>query len=385
MRKKRRVCIIRQYYFPQEAHIRRDAQALLNAGYDVDIICLRAPKESLFDRWNRARIYRIPIRHKRSGVISYIIEYLGFFLITFFLVSILQMWRWYYVIEVDTMPDFLVFTTLWPKITGAKILLYFFENMPHLMTRKYNLGDKHFFIRILRIIERICARYSDYIILTHDRKNILHKHINIILNVPDSSMFYDEKLSLKFENVSDVDSFNIITHSTLVEIYGIQYIIMAVNKISEKYNSIRLTVIGDGEYRPTLVALCNKLKLNDKIHFSGYIPFESVAKELLKADIGVVSIVSDYLLPNKLFEYIALGIPVVCADWDTIRPYFDNDQLTYYNAGDPEDLADKLLYVKNNYQESMTKARKAYMHFKTNYSWSVIKNKYLTIYELMDR
>ncbi len=382
--KNSRICVVRQFYFPQETHLRRDVQALLNEGYKVDVICMRAPGEMLFDRWMSVNIYRIPISHKRSSFINYIMEYLVFFLSASILIALLQIWKGYRVIEIDTMPDFLVFCTLFPKMVGAKVILYFFENMPYLMTRKYSLKNKHFIVRILKIIERICVRYSDHIILTHDRKDIGHKHINIILNVPDSSMFYDEKLSPKFENVSDADSFNIVSHSTLVEIYGIQNIIEAVRIISESYENIRLKIIGDGEYKAALELLCSKLGLNDKIQFSGYIPFESIAKELLRADIGVVSVLSDYLLPNKLFEYVTLGIPVVCSDWSAIRSYFNCNQLTYYKAGNPDDLADKLIHVKRSYHEAIMKAKHAYAQFNTNFSWAVMKERYLEVYRSMD-
>ena len=51
-----RVCFIRMNYFPEEAHVRKNAEALTEAGYDVDIICLRQKGEKA--REDRGRVER---------------------------------------------------------------------------------------------------------------------------------------------------------------------------------------------------------------------------------------------------------------------------------------------------------------------------------------
>ena len=43
--KLKRVCMIRQWYYPMDPRVRREAQALVDLGYKVDLICLRRPGE----------------------------------------------------------------------------------------------------------------------------------------------------------------------------------------------------------------------------------------------------------------------------------------------------------------------------------------------------
>jgi glycosyltransferase involved in cell wall biosynthesis len=41
----------------------------------------------------------------------------------------------------------------------------------------------------------------------------------------------------------------------------------------------------------------------------------------------------------KVAEYVALGFPVICAGTTTMRYYFDDDEILFFEPGDTEDLA----------------------------------------------
>ncbi len=129
---KRRVCIIRHGYYPRENHVRRDAEAVRDAGYHVDIICSKLKNEKNSEIVDRINVYRMPISHQRGGPVRYIIEYSAFFILSFVKLALLHLEKKYAIIEVDTMPDFLIFVTLVPKLLGAKTILYMFEAMPEL-------------------------------------------------------------------------------------------------------------------------------------------------------------------------------------------------------------------------------------------------------------
>ena len=104
----KRVCIIRQraYY---ELPVRREAEALLNAGYDVDLICLQDEGHENEEMDNGVQIYRIPLRLSKGSVIRYLQEYFSFFIQAMIKLTTLHFKKRYDVIQVNTMPDFLVF------------------------------------------------------------------------------------------------------------------------------------------------------------------------------------------------------------------------------------------------------------------------------------
>ena len=75
----------------------------------------------------------------------------------------------------------------------------------------------------------------------------------------------------------------------------------------------------------------------------GYRPIEDVIPMLERATVGVVPIVDDpftkYMLPVKLLEYVALGMPVIASSTPTIRAYFSDEMLAFYAPGDADALA----------------------------------------------
>lgn len=380
MKYKPRVCIIRQYFFPQEVHLRRDIKALMKAGFSVDVICARESKEKFHEILMDVNVYRIPLTHKRGKILRYIYEYFSFFFLCSIVLSVLHLKKRYRIIEVDTMPDFLVFSTIVPRLLGSRIILYLFENMPLLFAEKYDLKKNSPIIIALKAVEKLAVAYSDKVILTHHRSEqyFLNKS-TIVLNVPDEEMFLRNIGECK-NREKNTSAFLIVTHSTLTQIYGIQNIIKAIALLKEKYPFLRCEIIGTGEYYEELVELSRNLGTDSLIHFKGYIPFEELASHLLKADVGVVSILSDYLLPNKLFEYICLGIPVICSDARVIKFFLGRDEILFYKRDDYNTLASAIEWVINNYTQTAVMAQRLKMRYQNEFCWQKMQYKYLSIY-----
>ena len=99
---------MRRAYYPQESHVRKNAETLVNAGFDVYLVCLKKAGEKRFENINGVNTYRVPLSAKRKGIASYLMEYICFFLISFVYVSILYLNHKFDFVEEDSMPDFLV-------------------------------------------------------------------------------------------------------------------------------------------------------------------------------------------------------------------------------------------------------------------------------------
>ena len=77
------------------------------------------------------------------------------------------------------------------------------------------------------------------------------------------------------------------TVKTLEAKYGIEYLIKAFSKVSEKYNNLKLEIAGDGSQKEYLLELCKKLNIYDNVKFLGFINREQVVEAFNRFDITV--------------------------------------------------------------------------------------------------
>ena len=85
-----RICIIRNNDYPEEPRLYKEVQALLEAGYKVDIICSKFnKKKKIYEKINNLRIFRIPIIHRRASIFRYLIEYTVLFISMTIMISLL--------------------------------------------------------------------------------------------------------------------------------------------------------------------------------------------------------------------------------------------------------------------------------------------------------
>jgi len=92
-------------------------------------------------------------------------------------------------------------------------------------------------------------------------------------------------------------------------------------------------VIGDGDVLKELKEKVNKMHLNDKVIFTGQIPFEKLSDYTCRADIGINLLENwglsyYYSLPNRIFDYIRENVPILASDFPEIHKI-----ITHYNIG----------------------------------------------------
>ena len=115
-----RHCMVVHAYYPLgETRVEREALALIEKGFEVDVICLKDEGELSFENVDGVDVYRLPVMRNKGGFIKQFGEYLNFFVRVLFKLISLHSKRKYQVIQVHNLPDFLVFSALYPKIRGC--------------------------------------------------------------------------------------------------------------------------------------------------------------------------------------------------------------------------------------------------------------------------
>ena len=101
-----------------------------------------------------------------------------------------------------------------------------------------------------------------------------------------------------------------------------------------------LDMFGDG-YR----ALANRLNVGDRLILCPPVPSEDVVKSAKGADCGVWTLPNlcknfSYALPNKVFEYLYGGVPLLVADYPEVRNVVETHQVgLLFDPYDPQSIA----------------------------------------------
>ena len=83
-----------------------------------------------------------------------------------------------------------------------------------------------------------------------------------------------------------------------------------------------------------------------------------------------------YALSSKLFEYVVLGVPVVCSDLPTLKEHFADDELMFFEAGNAEALAGALRSVSLDGAAAAGRAAEALKRYRRDYAWTAQSERY---------
>lgn len=377
--KPKRICFVRMNYFPEEAHVRKNAEALMEAGYEVDVICLRDKGEKAKETFRGARVHRLPLMHKRTSALRYVFEYGAFFAMASWLLLWLHIRRRYRIVEVYNVPDVLVFVALLPRLLGAKIVLYMFEATPEMYVDRFELKPGGLGEKLLRFQERISVWFAHRSIVEGPYEREMRGHrgcnvekIGVVMNVPESHLFTPAS------EAESGDTYDIITHGSLLKRYGIQTLIEAVPAIRKEIPNLKVWVVGDGEYREELEKQARETGVDDCVVFTGWVKHEEVSGYIQRCRAGIVPMIYNQL-PNKLFEYVSMNKPCVVGDVPSIRRAFAEHEVIYYPTGDAQKLAEGLLRIYREPEaaaEMAARARETYRQ----YTWDVMRDVYVGIH-----
>ena len=368
--RQRRAAVLLYSHHPADPRPRRAVEALVEAGMEVDIICLREnDDEPTRESAGGVNVLRLPLRKRRSSKLAYLTLYTQFILYS----GALLLWRgWrrrYGLVHVHNMPDVLVFAGLGPKLFGARILLDLHDPMPELMTSIYGLGPSHWLVRVLRRLERWSIGFADLAITPNVTfKNLFvarscpPEKMQIVMNSPQQQIFDPDRPDLPAElaprDGQDAGAeFRLMHHGSIVHRHGVDLLVEALAKVRPALPGVRLDIYGSPTpFLEVVLDTGRRLGVADCIRFHGAKSQAEIAAAIRQCHLGVVpnrrSAFTDINLPTRLFEYLAMRRPVVAPATQGIADYFGPDEVLMFDRDDVDDLAAKILWVAAHPQEA---------------------------------
>ena len=148
-----------------------------------------------------------------------------------------------------------------------------------------------------------------------------------------------------------------------------------------------IVLMGNGESREGLQGLIEREGVGDRIRIIPPVPYQELIEVTASADIGLIvyrgaySLNVQYCLPNKLFEYMMAGVPVVCSELDAVAEIVRaHDVGVVVPSLDPETVG-KLISARlddgDGRERMRQNALKASRH---TFRWDVEQNSLLTLY-----
>lgn len=371
---RRRVGMVLDDSFPPDPRVENESQCLLNAGYEVFLIVLSAPSKSPnhqinpklnvvyadLPRWVAKKLsalaYTIPIYHIWLG--RKIRRFIEEFQIDFIHVHDLRIAR-------------AVFQA--NKISRLPIVLDLHENRPEIM--KHYAHVNSFFGRLLintktwTHFEGKYIREADRaVVVTYEAKNHYVRQLQIdpvkIHVVPNT--IDDSFMQAAFQVSPPQSKTTFIYIGDTSERRGLMDVVNAFQFIPrEMWLQIEVKVLGTSSFHGQLSNEVANRGLENTIKLLGWKSYTGIHEELSTSHVGICplhrNIHHDTTYANKLFQYMAYGLPLLVSDCDSQAKLATMNQCGKVHAAqDSVEIANAMIWFAQNPDELHTMGRNGF-------------------------
>lgn len=349
--------LVTHSYYEEDPRVRRQAEAILAAGRPVDVIALRRPGDAAEGEVAGVRVRRLDVqRHQGAGLGTYLAEYMAFFVRVALTLVRPRPRRRYALVQVATLPDWLVFAALPLRLAGVPVILDLHESMPDFFRSRFPRAANPLVHRGLRLAERASVMAASHALTVNDalRDRLVALgaapgHVTVVRNTPSLRRF-DPGAWPERPFMAD-GTLQLVYAGALTPTYELDVAVRAVARLAARRPDlpVHLDLYGRGDSRPALEALAAELGVAGRLTFHGRIPVEAVPAAIAGADIGLAPTrrdpFTDSSLSTKILEYAAMRRPAVATHLPLVEGTFPTGTVATYEPGDADDLADQVLRI----------------------------------------
>jgi glycosyltransferase involved in cell wall biosynthesis len=386
-----RVCFVAYKFYESIPRMFQFASAFVERGDTVDVIALRRPGQPAFEVIDGVHVYRVQLRVVNEvGPMCHFVRMLRFVFISGLLLTKKHLTLEYQAVYVFSVPDCLVFAAIWPKLTGASVILDVYDIVPEFYMSKFGIERNSFTFRFFLLIERVSIAFCDHVTICN---KIWHTRITsrsakpskctTIDTTPSSRMFFPRPMR------RTDGKFIIIYPGSLNWHQGVDVAVRAFARISTDVPEAEFHIYGEGPCKSFLKNLVADLRLGNKILFHDLLPTKEIVEHMAGADLAIVPKRSSSEFGNeaastKIPEFMALGIPVIAAKTKIDSEYYTDRMVKFFRSENEKDLATciLLLYRNDVLRNWLVDNAKKYI---SENNWETKKQQYLTLVDSLIR
>lgn len=362
----KRVGMVMFSSYPADPRPRRAVDALVKSGASVDLICLRDEKARKREVLNGVDVRRVAVEQRRAGKFAYVYQYSAFILISAAILAMRTLRRRYDLVYVHNMPDILVVSALIPKLFGAKVVLDLHDPMPELMTTIFGHNQDSLSVRLIKRLEKWSLARANLVLTVNiackrifGSRSCPPEKIGVIMNSPAEEIFpFRTPRSYASINQGPTKRFVIMYHGSLVERNGADLAVEALARVRAAVPAAELRIFGSKTaFLERVMEQVHSKGLQESVHYLGARSLEDLVREIEDCDVGIIpnqrNVFTDINTPTRIFEYLALGKPVIAPRTLGIQDYFGPESLLFFESGNAEELAQKIKYVSSHRDEAL--------------------------------
>jgi len=338
-------------YYEEDPRVRREAESLVAAGRPVLVLSLKRPELPADDILQGVHVRRLDEqRHQGAGLGTYLREYLSFLVRSGWAAVKLHRRHRFGLVQVHSLPDFLVFAALPLKLVGVPVVLDLHEAMPEFFVTRFPRAANPISRRLLLMQERLSMAFATHVITVNEAfgdrlrgLGLRDDKLSIVINSPSLERF--DAAAHPQRAFREDGMLKLVYTGALTPTYELDVLIRAVARIATDRPDldIRLDLYGRGDSEEELRALVAELGVRGRVTFHGRIPIDDVPAAVAAADIGVAPTRLDpfttMTISGKIYEYGAMGKAVVASKLPLVERTFPDGTVARYEPGDADGMA----------------------------------------------
>jgi glycosyltransferase involved in cell wall biosynthesis len=381
----KRVCMVSHSVYRNDMRVIRYAEALAERGDHVDVLGLQGAGDEETEKIGNVNVYNLQPRAKKNerSKLSFLVPLVRFLWASSAWIAKEHARKPYDLLHIHNVPDFLVFAAVWPRITGAKVILDIHDIVPEFYASKFHVEESSLPILMLKSVERASASMADRVIVSNHlwldkfaKRTGANGKCTVFINNVDGAIFYPRPRVRNDGKVIVVFPGGLQWHQ------GLDIAIRAFEKVSQVVPRAEFHIYGDGNMKEKLVALASELGLEEKVRFYEPLPVRKIAEIMAEADLGVVPKRADSFgneaYSTKIMEFMSIGVPVVVSNTKIDQFYFNSSVVRFFESGNPEALAAGILDVMQNVELRQQMIERGLKYAREN-SWERRKRDYLSL------
>lgn len=370
-----KVCILTTVHVPFDGRIfHKEARSLAKAGYDVSLIA-RHDKAETVDGVRMVPLPKPKNRFHRMTAVT---------------------WRLYRLAVREDADVYhfhdpeLMIVGLLLKARGKKVIWDVHEHYPNSIMDKFwiSKGLRRCVSKAFDLFERAVVRFFDLVIYTTPIVGARYEK----MNVPTARIENYPIVELSGTFKKDPQK-KIIYLGAMSRIRGLVEVIEAFARLGKKHADWELVLLGEtrpASFEAELKALARQRGVEGNVTFIPWVPYDEKEELSSQASIGVITYLpysnNTSCLPNKLFDYMLVGLPVVASNFPLYREIIEPNRCgVIVDPSRPDDIAEAMLYLVEHPEEARAMGERGLRAVRERYNWEHESDKLLSLYEALLR